>query len=102
MTPSSSSKDKFYERVINPYLPRVKKYPQPIEMHEGVLHIQDFQGPKNVGSEKVRLAVVGQEIFKCNGMMEHGLNANHTMIMDFIHEHKIGQQGDYGDDLQAP
>ena len=60
----SSSKDKFFEKVINPYLPEVMKHPQAIEMREGVLHIRDVQGPKKEGSEEVTLAAVEQEIFK--------------------------------------
>ncbi|KAE8785794.1 40S ribosomal protein S5-1 [Hordeum vulgare] len=71
MTPSISSKDKFYEKVINPYLTEVMKHPQAIEMREGVLHIWDVQGPKKEGSEKARLAGVEQEIFKSEGMVEH-------------------------------
>ena len=58
MAPPSSSKDKFYEKVINPYLPGVMKHPQAIEMREGVLHIQDVQGPKKTGSVEARLEVV--------------------------------------------
>src|SRR6266566_5040988 len=88
MTSPSSSKDKFFEKVINPYLPEVMKHPQAIEMREGVLHIWDIQGPKKEGSEKARLEAVEQEIFKCQGMVERGLSANDSMIMDFIHEHK--------------
>jgi hypothetical protein len=55
MAPPSSSKDNFYEKVINPYLPEVMKHPQAIEMHEGVLHIWDVQGPKKTGSMESRL-----------------------------------------------
>jgi hypothetical protein len=43
MASPSSSKDRFYEKVINPYLPEVMKLPQAIEMREGVLHIRDVQ-----------------------------------------------------------
>jgi hypothetical protein len=57
-------------------------------MREGVLHIRDVQGPKKDGSEKARLEAVEQEIFKCQGMVERGLSANHFMITEFIHEHK--------------
>ncbi|KAE8774339.1 40S ribosomal protein S5-1 [Hordeum vulgare] len=89
MAPPSSSNDTFYKKVINPYLPEVMKYPQVIEMCEGVLHIWDVQGPKKEGSEKARLATVEQEIFKCEGMVERGLNANHSMITNFIHEPKM-------------
>ncbi|KAE8795781.1 40S ribosomal protein S5-1 [Hordeum vulgare] len=89
MMPSSSSKDKFYEKVINTYPSEVMKHPQAIEMREGVLHIWDVQGPKKEGREKARLGVVEQEIFKCQGMVERGLTANHSIITNFIRENKM-------------
>ncbi|KAE8810286.1 40S ribosomal protein S5-1 [Hordeum vulgare] len=89
MTTSSSSKDKFFERVINTYLPKALKHPKTIKMHEGVLHVRAVQGPKKEGSEKARIATVEEEIFKCQGMVERGLSANHSMIMDFIRENKL-------------
>ncbi|KAE8780353.1 40S ribosomal protein S5-1 [Hordeum vulgare] len=58
-------------------------------MHEGVLHIHDAQGPKKEGNENVRLAMVEQEIFKCQGMVERGLSAIHSMITDFIRKNKL-------------
>ena len=39
MSSSSTPKDKFFEKVINPYLAEVLQHPQTIEMREGVLHI---------------------------------------------------------------
>ncbi|XP_020173067.1 uncharacterized protein [Aegilops tauschii subsp. strangulata] len=96
MSPSSSSKDKFYEKAINPYLPEVMKHPQTMELSEGVFHTRDVQGPKKEGSEKARLEAVEQEIFMCQGMVERGLSANHSMIMEFIHEHK-GDNKDIGE-----
>ncbi|KAE8803192.1 40S ribosomal protein S5-1 [Hordeum vulgare] len=89
MTTSSSSKDKFLEKDINPYLLDVIKHPQSIETHEDVLRIRDVQGPKKEGSEKARLAAVEQEIFKCQRMVELGLSANHYMILDFFQENKL-------------
>ncbi|KAE8780984.1 40S ribosomal protein S5-1 [Hordeum vulgare] len=65
------------------------KHPQAIQMHEGVLHMRYVQGPKKEGSEKARLAAVEHEIFKCQGMVEHGLSANNSMITDFIWENKL-------------
>ncbi|KAI4976006.1 hypothetical protein ZWY2020_049614 [Hordeum vulgare] len=88
MTTSSSSKDKFFEKVINPYLPEVMKHPQTIKMHEGVLHIRDLQGLKKEGSEKGSLAPVEQEIFKCQGMVERGLTSNQSMITDSIRKNR--------------
>ncbi|KAE8772874.1 40S ribosomal protein S5-1 [Hordeum vulgare] len=92
MASTSSSEDKFYEKVIKLYLPKVMKQPQVIEMRERVLHIRDVQGPKNTGSMDARLEAVEQEIFKCQGMVEHGLNANHSMIMEFTDVHKVDGQ----------
>ncbi|KAE8796108.1 40S ribosomal protein S5-1 [Hordeum vulgare] len=89
MDVSSSSKDKFFERVINPYLPKVLKCPQTIKMHEGVLHIRDFQGPKKTGSMEARLEAVEHEIFRCQGMVERGLSSNHLMITEFTHDQKV-------------
>ena len=63
MASPSSSKDKFFERVINPYLLEVMKHPQAIEMHEGVLHIRDVQGTKKTGSMEDKLEEVEMEIF---------------------------------------
>ncbi|XP_020172318.1 uncharacterized protein [Aegilops tauschii subsp. strangulata] len=89
MAAPSSSKDKFFEKVINPYLPEVFKHPQAIEMREGVLHIRDVQVPKKTGSMEARLEAVEQEIFKCQGMVERGLSDNHSMITEFTHDHKV-------------
>ncbi|KAI5015691.1 hypothetical protein ZWY2020_057081 [Hordeum vulgare] len=85
MAASSSSKDKFFDNVINPYLPEVMQQPQAIQMHEGVLHISDVQGPKGTGSVEARLEAMEREVFRCKGMVEHGPNANHLMIADYTH-----------------
>ena len=82
-------KDKFFEKVINPYLTGVLQHPQSIEMHEGVLHIRDVEGPKKTGSMEARLEAMEQQVFKCQGMVERGLNANHMMITEFTNKHKI-------------
>ncbi|KAE8774517.1 hypothetical protein D1007_53074 [Hordeum vulgare] len=58
-------------------------------MHEGVLHIRDVEGPKKTGSMEARLEAMEQQVFKCQGMVERGLNANHMMIMEFTNKHKI-------------
>ncbi|KAE8769987.1 40S ribosomal protein S5-1 [Hordeum vulgare] len=89
MTSPNPSKDKFFEKVINPYLRELMNHPQAIKMHEGVIYIWNAQGPKKEGSDMAMLAVVEHEIFKCQGMVERGLSANHSMITDFIRENKI-------------
>ena len=89
MAPPSSSKDKFFEKVINPYLPEVMKHPQAIEMRVGVLHICDVQGPKKTRSMEARLEAVEQEIFNCQKMVERGLSANHSMIMEFTRDQMV-------------
>src|SRR5215216_1739935 len=58
-------------------------------MHEGVLHIRDVQGPKGTGTVEARLEVMEQEVFRCKGMVERGLNANHVMITDLARDLKV-------------
>ncbi|KAE8810969.1 40s ribosomal protein s5-1 [Hordeum vulgare] len=38
---------------------------------------------------ETRLKAMEQQVFKCQGMVERGLNANHTMITEFTSNHKI-------------
>ncbi|KAE8797966.1 40S ribosomal protein S5-1 [Hordeum vulgare] len=59
-------------------------------MHEGVLHIRDVQGPKKMGTMESRLEAVEQEIFRCQGMVECVLSANHSMITEFTRDQKVG------------
>ncbi|KAE8812890.1 40S ribosomal protein S5-1 [Hordeum vulgare] len=54
-----------------------------------MLHIRDVEGPKKTGSMETRLEAMEQQVFKCQGMVEHGLNANHTMITKFTSNHKM-------------
>ena len=89
MTSPSAPKDKFFERVINPYLAEVLQHPQSMEMREGVLHIRDVEGPRRTGSMETKLEAMEQEVFKCQGMVEHGLNANQMMITEFTNNHKL-------------
>ncbi|KAE8783278.1 40S ribosomal protein S5-1 [Hordeum vulgare] len=58
-------------------------------MREGMLHICDVEGPKKTGSVEARLKAMEQQVFKCQGMVERGLNANHMMITEFTNKHKI-------------
>ena len=89
MTSPSAPKDKFFEKVINPCLVEVLRHPQAIDMRERVLHIHDVDGPKKTGSMETRLEAMEQQVFKCQGMVEHGLNANHMMIAEFTNNHKL-------------
>ena len=89
MSSSSAPKDMFFERVINPYLTDVLQHPQTIEMREGVLHIRDVEGPRRTGSVETKLEAVEQQVFKCQGMVERGLNANQMMITEFTNNHKL-------------
>ena len=65
MSSSSAPKDKFYEKVINPYLAEVLQHPQTIDMREGLLHILDAEGPRKTGCTKAMLEALEQEVFKC-------------------------------------
>ena len=58
MTTPSASKDKFFEKVINPYLMEVLQHPQTIEMRDGLLHIRDVEGPRMTGSVETKLEAV--------------------------------------------
>ena len=89
MSSPSAPKDKFFERVINPYLAEVLQHPQPIEMHDGLLHIRDVKGPRKTGSTEARLEALEQQVFKCRDMVECGLDSNHIMIMEFTNNHKL-------------
>ncbi|KAE8821155.1 40S ribosomal protein S5-1 [Hordeum vulgare] len=59
-------------------------------MREGMLHIRDVEGPKKTGSVETRLEAMEQQVFKCQGMVERGLNANHMMITEFTNKQRIG------------
>ena len=69
MRSSSAPKVKFFEKVINPYLAEELQHPQTIEMHEGVLHICDVEGPRRTGSTETRLEALEQQVFKCQVMV---------------------------------
>ncbi|KAE8783056.1 40S ribosomal protein S5-1 [Hordeum vulgare] len=89
MASPKALKDKVFEKVINPYLAEVLQLPQSIKMSEGMLHIHDVEGPKKTGSMETRLEAMEQQVFKCQGMVERGLNANHMMIAEFTNKHKM-------------
>ena len=88
MTSPSAPKDKFFEKVINPYLAEVLRHPQTIEMRDGLLHIRDVEGPKGTGSVELRLEAMEQQVFKCQGMVERGINASHMMLAEFTNNYK--------------
>ncbi|KAE8784564.1 hypothetical protein D1007_41797 [Hordeum vulgare] len=54
-----------------------------------MLQIRDVEGPKKTRSMETRLKAMEQQVFKCQGMVERGLNANHTMITEFTSNHKM-------------
>ncbi|KAE8819829.1 40s ribosomal protein s5-1 [Hordeum vulgare] len=58
-------------------------------MQEGMLHIRDVEGTKKTRSMDARLEAMEQQVFKCQGMVERGLNINHMMIMEFTKKHRI-------------
>ena len=89
MSSSSTPKDQFFEKVINPYLAEVLQHPQTIEMREGLLHIRDVKGPRGTRSMEARLEALEQQVFKCQEMVERRLNANHMMIAEFTNNHKL-------------
>ena len=89
MTSPSAPKDKFFEKVINPYLAEVLQHPQTIEMRDGLLHIRDVEGPRRTESMETRLEAMEQQVFKCQEMVERGLDSNHIMITEFTNNDKL-------------
>ena len=89
MSYSSAPKEKFFEKVINPYITEVLQHPQTIEMREGLLHIRDVVGPRRTGSVETRLEAMEQQVFKCREMVGRGLDSNHIMITEFTNNHKL-------------
>ena len=73
---------------MNPYLAEVLRHPQTIEMHDGLLHICDVEGPKGTESVETRLEAMEQQVFKCQGMVERGINGSHTMLAEFTNNYK--------------
>ena len=53
-----------------------------------MLHIRDVEGPKGTGSVELRLEAMEQQVFKCQGMVERGINASHTMLAEFTNNYK--------------
>ena len=82
MSSSSSLKDQFFEKVINPYLTEVLQHPQTIEMHDGLLHIRDAEGPKGNESVETRLEAMEQARSKLGGVDTSILH--HAFISIFI------------------
>ncbi|KAE8793128.1 40S ribosomal protein S5-1 [Hordeum vulgare] len=58
-------------------------------MREGMLHIRDVEGPKKTGRMETRLEAMEHQLFKCQGMVECGLTANHMIITEFTDKHRI-------------
>ncbi|KAE8782810.1 40S ribosomal protein S5-1 [Hordeum vulgare] len=54
-----------------------------------MLYIRDVEGPKKTRSVETRLEVMEQQVIKCQGMVERGLNANHMMITEFTSNRKM-------------
>ena len=54
-----------------------------------MLHIRDVEEPRRTGSVDTKLEAVEQQVFKCQGMVERGLNANQMMITEFTNNHKL-------------
>ena len=53
------------------------------------LLIRDVEGPRRTGSVETRLEAMEQQVFKCQEMVEHGLDTNHIMIAEFTNNHKL-------------
>ncbi|KAE8793492.1 40S ribosomal protein S5-1 [Hordeum vulgare] len=81
--------DQLHGQINDLQTQNLLQHPQSIEMREGMLHIRDVEGPKKTGSVETRLEAMEQQVFKCQGMVKRGLNANHMMITEFTNKHRI-------------
>ena len=54
-----------------------------------MLHIRDVEGPRRTESVETKLEAMEKQVFKCQGMVERGLNANQMMITEFTNNHKL-------------
>ena len=45
--------------------------------------------PKGTGTVEARLEALEQDFFRCKGMVERGLHANHLMITDLSRDLKV-------------
>ena len=54
-----------------------------------MLHIRDVEGPRRTESVETKLEAMEKQVFKCQGMVERGLNANQMMITEFTNKHKL-------------
>ena len=53
-----------------------------------MLHIRDAEGPKGTRSMESRLEAMEQQVFKCQGMVERGINATHKMLTEFTNNYE--------------
>ena len=53
-----------------------------------MLHIRDVEGPKGTRSVETRLEAMEQQVFKCQGMVERGINATHKMLAEFTNNYE--------------
>ena len=100
MASPSAPKDKFFERVINPYLAEVLHHPQTVEMREEVLHICDVEGPRRTGSVETNLEAMEQEVLVS---MDGGAWTQRQLDDDHgVHQQpQAGCQSHWGYHLQA-
>ena len=53
------------------------------------MHIRDVEGPRRTGHVETKLEALEQQVFKCQGMVVRGLDANQMMITEFTNNHKL-------------
>ena len=80
MMSPSAPKDMFFEKFINPYL---------TEVYFFCSDIRDIEGPRRTGSVETRLEAMEKQVFKCQEMVERGLDSNNIMITEFTNNHKL-------------
>ena len=98
MTSPSAPKDKFFEKVINPYLAEVLQHPQTIEMREGLLHIRDVEGPRKHGGKARGIGATSFQVSGDGGAWTRLQSHNDHGVHQ---QPQAGRQGHWGGHLQA-
>ncbi|KAK1601397.1 hypothetical protein QYE76_016512 [Lolium multiflorum] len=94
-----TSKDNFFENVVNLYMNELKMHPKELLLVDGELQIEDVRGPKGEGSLEDRMEKLEQEVFAYKKMVEREVDIFHRIVSELIDEHKKETTKLWGDIL---
>src|SRR3954470_12395798 len=88
MSSSGPSKDNSFVNGNNLYMNELKMHPKVLSLKDGMLQIDDIQGPKEKGSLEARMEKLEQEVFTYKKMAEHEVEIVYKVNQEIIAEHK--------------